>query len=51
MSIISNDPIHKIKNIKRLAKQILKEYNEYHDPNRFLGWSKYKRKYVLKKWK
>lgn len=49
--IESDDPRHKIKNIKKLAKNIIKLHEEYMDKNRYLTWSKEKRKYVLKKFR
>lgn len=49
--IISNDPIHTVKNTKRMAKKILDEYEQYMDRKRYLGWSKKKRKFVLKKFR
>ena len=38
-----------ITNNRRLAKEIIKQLNEYNDKNTFLGWSKRKKKFVLKK--
>ncbi len=49
--IDSDDPIHRIKNHKKLAEKIKKQMNEYMDPHRFLGWSKKKKKFILKKFK
>ncbi len=46
--IESNDPIHRIKNIKRTSNKIKRLLEEYTDPNRFMGWSKKKKKFVLK---
>lgn len=47
--IDSEDKTHNITNNKKLAKEIIKQLNEYHDKNTFLGWSKRKKKFVLKK--
>lgn len=40
-----------ITNNKRLAKEIIKQLNEYHDQKTFLGWSKRRKKFILKKFK
>ena len=49
--IDSEDKIHSNTSNRRLAKEIIKQLNEYHDKNTFLGWSKRKKKFVLKKFK
>lgn len=46
--IDSNDPIHRINNIKRVSNKIKRLLEEYMDDNRFMGWSKKKKKFVLK---
>lgn len=49
--IDSTDKTHNITSNRRLAKEIIKQLNEYHDKNTFLGWSKRRKKFVLKKFK
>ena len=49
--IDDKNKIHYIRNIKTLTREILRQLEQYHDPKRFLGWSKKKRKYVLKKFR
>jgi hypothetical protein len=49
--IESDNPIHKIKNIKKLARKIIILHEEYMDKTRYLTWSKKKRKFILKKFK
>jgi len=49
--IDSKDKTHNITNNKRLAKEIIKQLNEYNDQKTFLGWSKRRKKFVLKKFK
>jgi len=49
--IDSTDKTHNITNNKRLAKEIIKQLNEYNDQKTFLGWSKRRKKFVLKKFK
>lgn len=51
MGIESKEKIHRITSIKRLSEQIKKELQEYNDPKTFLGWSKRKRKWVMKRFK
>lgn len=48
--IDSEEKIHYIRNMKRSVNKLKKEIDEYFDKNRFLGWSKRKRKFVMKKY-
>jgi len=49
--IDSDEPIHRIKNIKKISKKIISLYQEYTDKTRYMSWSRKKRKFILKKYK
>ena len=36
---------------KKLAKEIIKQLNNYHDNNTFLGWDMVLKKFVIKRFK
>tara|TARA_R110002124_G_scaffold249203_1_gene414352 strand:- start:357 stop:500 length:144 start_codon:yes stop_codon:yes gene_type:complete len=45
------DSTDNITSNKKLAKEIIKQLNEYHDKNTFLGWDMVLKKFTLKKFK
>ena len=46
--ISDNNPIHYIKNKKKLVKIIIKQYDEYYNTKWYLGYNKKTNKYMLK---
>lgn len=48
IEINKDDKTHKITAPKTIAKQMLSQMSSYYDPEKIVGWSRKKKKFVLK---
>ena len=49
--ITDPNKIHYIVNIKTLSQLIRKQWIEFNDPKTFMGYSKKRKKYIMKKYR